>query len=70
MLPCFTAAVASIAAAAAAAPLCVTAELVSGIMAWFKLEGKPVNKADIRTLFDAFMERVARWGASVINICY
>jgi hypothetical protein len=36
------------------------AELVSAIMAWFKLEGKPVNKADIKTLFDAFMDKIAR----------
>lgn len=36
------------------------AELVSAIIAWFKLEQKPVNKADIKTLFDAFMDRIAR----------
>jgi hypothetical protein len=30
------------------------------VIAWFKLEGKPVNKADIKTLFDAFMDKVAR----------
>jgi hypothetical protein len=29
-------------------------------MAWFKLEGKAVNKADIKTLFDTFMNRIAR----------
>jgi hypothetical protein len=29
-------------------------------MAWFKLEGKSVSKADIKTLFDAFMDKVAR----------
>ncbi|WIA35483.1 hypothetical protein OEZ86_003914 [Tetradesmus obliquus] len=35
-------------------------ELVAAIMAWFKLGQKAVNKADIKKLFDAFMERVAR----------
>jgi hypothetical protein len=35
-------------------------ELNAGIMAWFKMEQKPVNKADVKTLFDAFMDRVAR----------
>jgi hypothetical protein len=40
--------------------LLLFAELVAGIMAWFKLEQKPVNKADIKTLFDAFMNRIAR----------
>jgi hypothetical protein len=29
-------------------------------MAWFKLEGKPFNKADVKTLFDVFMDKIAR----------
>jgi hypothetical protein len=45
---------------AAAVAACRFAELVAAAIAWFKLEQKPVNKADIKMLFDAFMERVAR----------
>jgi hypothetical protein len=29
-------------------------------MAWFKMEGKPVNKADIKMLFDIFMDKISR----------
>ena len=49
--------------------LCAPSELVAGIMAWFKLEQKPVNKADIKKLFDAFMDRVARYGMSSTYKC-
>lgn len=31
-------------------------------MAWFKLEGRRVNKADVKRLFDGFMDRIARAG--------
>ncbi|WIA11147.1 hypothetical protein OEZ85_011288 [Tetradesmus obliquus] len=37
-------------------------ELVAGVMAWFKLEGRRVNKADVKRLFDGFMDRIARAG--------
>eukprot|EP00883_Tetradesmus_obliquus_P002707 jgi/Sobl393_1/12911/SZX61149.1 len=37
-------------------------ELVAGIMAWFRLEGRRVNKADVKRLFDGFMDRIARAG--------
>jgi hypothetical protein len=48
------------AAAAAVAAAAAHAELVAGVIAWFRLEGKAANKADIKTLFDTFMDKVAR----------
>ncbi|WIA23861.1 hypothetical protein OEZ85_013515 [Tetradesmus obliquus] len=32
--------------------------MVAAAIAWFKLEQKPVNKADIKTLFDAYMSKI------------
>jgi hypothetical protein len=42
------------AAAAAAA-----AELVTGIMAWHKMEGQKFNKTAVQTIFNAFMAKIA-----------
>uniref|UniRef100_A0A383VS50 Uncharacterized protein n=1 Tax=Tetradesmus obliquus TaxID=3088 RepID=A0A383VS50_TETOB len=38
------------------------AELVSGIMAWHKMEGKPFSKEQAKTMFDAFITKIARPG--------
>jgi hypothetical protein len=35
-----------------------SAEIVAGAIAWFKLEQKPVSKADIKTFFDMFMNKI------------